>query len=223
MSEPLYKILKDNKETHITSSHNDRGIQLVVEDNGAYTLTSIQGKIQNMVINDLPVPLPVTEPWMVRFTPGWGAPDSILFNELMDWTESQDQGIRYYSGTANYTNLVDIPEEYFTENQKLILDLGAVGDIATVMINGKQLGNFWHHPMKIDVTGVLKPGINKLRIGVTNAWRNRLIGDAAEPEKARTWLSTDLGLTGEEELMPAGLIGPVRIKVQKVVSLKTDE
>ncbi len=33
----------------------------------------------------------------------------------------------------------------------------------------------------------------------------------------------DLELTGKEELIPGGLIGPVKIKVQKVVSLKTDE
>lgn len=218
--DPLKQIRRDNQEIRIPVSVTSQDIQMEVSENGDYTLVSTEGNVHNILVNDIPESLPVNEPWMVHFTHGWGAPDSVLFEELMDWTESEDTGIKYYSGTANYTNLIEIQEDYFTKNLQLILDLGAVGDIATVMINGKQLGNFWHHPIEIDVSRGLKPGINKIRIGVTNTWRNRLIGDAAEPEQARTWLSTDLELNGDEELMPAGLIGPVRIKVQKVVSFK---
>jgi len=223
MSDPLYRIMKDNTETHITSALNNREIQLAIKENGAYTLISVQGKIQNLEVFDLPVPIALTEPWSVRFTPGWYAPDSIRLHELIDWSRSDKPGIRHYSGEAIYNSQVEIPDSYFSDDLQMLLDLGRVGNIATVLVNGQQLGNFWHHPMEIDVSGLLNPGINKLQISVTNTWRNRLIGDAAEPERARTWLSTDLGLTGEEELLPAGLMGPVTIKVQKIVSLESEK
>jgi len=50
-------------------------------------------------------PVPVMElggPWEVSFDPKWGGPESIVFDELVDWTKRPEEGIRYYSGTATY-------------------------------------------------------------------------------------------------------------------------
>jgi hypothetical protein len=43
----------------------------------------------------------------------------------------------------------------------------------------------WAPPYRIDVTGAIKPGANKLEIAVTNEWTNRLIGDRLLPADKR--------------------------------------
>jgi len=56
--------------------------------------------------------------WQVRFTPGWGAPESSRFESLQSWTESADPGIRYYSGTATYSTDVDIPAALLRDGRR---------------------------------------------------------------------------------------------------------
>ena len=38
--------------------------------------------------------------WNVSFQPGRGAPSSLTLDKLMSWSESQDRGVKYFSGTA---------------------------------------------------------------------------------------------------------------------------
>ena len=46
----------------------------------------------------------IAGPWAVRFDPKWGGPASVQFQELVDWTHRSEDGIKYYSGTATYSN-----------------------------------------------------------------------------------------------------------------------
>ncbi|HYD84452.1 MAG TPA: glycosyl hydrolase, partial [Opitutus sp.] len=46
--------------------------------------------------------LDVRGAWGVAFDPAWGGPAHIRFPTLIDWTQHDDKGIRYYSGTATY-------------------------------------------------------------------------------------------------------------------------
>ncbi|MEN8156652.1 MAG: glycosyl hydrolase [Bacteroidota bacterium] len=218
--DPLQMILRDGEEIRIPATFTGDGTSLELSENGRYSVTTTTGHREEIVADDIPMPLEISGPWKVRFASGWGAPDSITLTELTDWTLSDHPGIRYYSGTVTYTKQVEIPERFFRDDLKLVLELGAVGEIATVTINGEALGNWWHPPMEIDATGTLHPGINKLQIDVTSTWRNRLIGDAANPEQAGTWVSTDLQLTGHEELIPSGLMGPVQIRAIKTIHLE---
>jgi hypothetical protein len=158
--------------------------------------------------------------WTVGFTPGWDAPESTTFESLIDWTESKDLSIKYYSGKAVYTKEVDLPEDMISGDLNYILDLGEVGNIAHVKVNGTDFGRFWHPPMEVRLDGVLKPGKNVLEIGVTGTWNNRLVGDARYPGMKKTWLATDLLHTGNEPLIPSGLMGPVRILAAKNVTVQ---
>ena len=186
--------------------------------NGQYSLLYAGGNETTFDVVDIPEPLLVSGSWEVSFNPEWGAPETTTFEMLTDWTHSPDPGIRYYSGKAAYSREIELPEVMFRENQRLILDLGEVGNIAHVMVNGTDLGRDWHFPMEIDITGAAKPGSNRLEIDVTGTWNNRLVGDARYPEQAKTWLATDLLLTGDEGLVPSGLIGPVKVYVEKTVN-----
>jgi len=42
----------------------------------------------------------LTAPWTVSFDPAWGGPEKITFEQLTDWSQHTDTGIKYYSGTA---------------------------------------------------------------------------------------------------------------------------
>ena len=47
--------------------------------------------------------------WQVGFPPNWGAPPQVRFDKLASWTESPDEGVKYFSGTAAYTKEIVAP------------------------------------------------------------------------------------------------------------------
>jgi hypothetical protein len=67
----------------------------------------------------------------------------------------------------------------------VLLDLGMVKDLAEVSVNGKALGILWKAPYRVDATGALKAGANRLEVKVTNEWTNRQIGDRLLPVEKR--------------------------------------
>ena len=128
-------------------------------------------------------------PWMVQFDKQWGGPEKpVLFNSLEDWTVNTNPGIKYFSGTALYTQSFTLKASDFKSAASLYLDLGKVNHIAKVFCNGKDLGIVWTAPWHIQIPKtVLQTGINQLQIEVTNVWANRLIGDEQEPADCE-WL-----------------------------------
>jgi hypothetical protein len=91
------------------------------------------------------------------------------------------------------------------------LDLGGVCNMAEVTLNGTKLRTLWRAPFRIDVTGALKPGMNKLEISVTNLWPNRLIGDEQPGVKQRITYTTWPFYKAGDPLLVSGLLGPVKI------------
>ena len=91
------------------------------------------------------------------------------------------------------------------------LDLGEVCNIAEMVLNGVHLRTLWRSPFKVDVTGVLKPGLNRLEIAVTNLWPNRLIGDEQPGVKQRITYTTWPFYKASDPLLPSGLLGPVQV------------
>ncbi len=155
--------------------------------------------------------------WDVSFPQNSGAPDRMQLDPLASWTTSADEGVKYFSGTAAYTKTVQAAPAWFATGAQLWLDLGAVGDIAEVSVNGIWIGELWKPPYRIDVTGALKPGANQLEIKVTNEWSNRIAGDrAVAPEKRVLAQSGGRGFGGFRRpgggaLAASGLLGPVTI------------
>jgi hypothetical protein len=163
---------------------------------GRFALHLASGTTLPLVVSDLPPPVAARGPWEVRFASGWGAPDRVTFPKLASWTEHEDPGIRYFSGTAIYRGELFVPPAMLAAGIAPLLDLGQVEVIARVRINGHDLGILWKAPYLVDASGLLKSGRNQLEIEVTNLWPNRLIGDEQMPPDAE-WLSADFnGITG---------------------------
>jgi len=153
----------------------------------------------------------VTTPWQVKFDTGrWGPEKPVTFNQLIDWTKSDNDQIKYYSGSAVYHNTFTVDK--VEKKQRVFLDLGKLTAMATITINGAAAGGVWTAPYQLEITDFIKQGINTMDIAVVNTWVNRLIKDATLPEKERkTWVSIN-PYTVESPLDPAGLLGPVLIR-----------
>jgi hypothetical protein len=197
-----------------TKSGKDSGKQWLSENTEEKIVTTLEG------------------PWNVTFDTIWGGPDNVVFEELSDWSKHNDEGIKYYSGTAVYTKRFNGPPESDPEQERrLFLDLGKVYNMARVKLNGKDLGVVWTAPWQVEITGNLKPADNILEIEVANLWINRLIGDEKEPwdgisgGKWPEWLingkerpsnrytfTTHRFYKKDDPLNESGLKGPVVIK-----------
>jgi hypothetical protein len=149
--------------------------------------------------------------WLLSFQPERGAPETAKFDRLESWSNQDDVGVKYFSGTATYVKTIHVPSSAITPGSRLWLDLGDVENIAEVAVNGKYLGVFWKTPFKIDVTGVLVPGSNRITVQVTNLWVNRMIGDQ-QPWSMKKYAFTDfMPYKADSPLLPSGLLGPVRL------------
>ncbi len=168
-----------------------------------------------------PAPPPATTvdidgPWQVHFAPNLGAPEQATFPQLISWTQHTDDGIRYYSGIAEYRKQWMMPQ---TNARHFMLDLGDLWAVAEVIVNGKQPKIAWQRPFQVDITADVHPGANDIRIRVANNWVNRLVGDArgAGPRIARTNVTTNSPSGtpwAQVEPRASGLFGPVRISMR---------
>jgi hypothetical protein len=169
-------------------------------------------------------------PWEVSFDESWGAPAKVVFQELEDWAQRPEEGIRYYSGTAIYRKTFDVPDP---GQREVYLDLGEVKNLAHVHLNGKDLGVVWTAPWHVFAGDALREKGNLLEIEVVNLWPNRLIGDGQLPKEQRRTKTNvrtydtpppagmilcpecaDLAESGKPRaLLKSGLLGPVKLKV----------
>ena len=152
----------------------------------------------------------ISGPWDVSFQAGRGAPASITMNELSDWSKSDDPGVKYFSGIGTYTRTLQASPDWFRKGAHLWIDLGDVKNLAVVTVNGKDVGETWHAPYRVDATPALKPGANQISIEVVNAWVNRLIGD--QQPGATKYTFTDITpYQADSPLLASGLLGPVKV------------
>jgi len=151
--------------------------------------------------------------WTVRFQADRGAPASIAMATLSPLETNADPGVKYFSGEATYSRSFALPKGAKT-GRPLWLDLGQVGDLAQVTVNGKPVGSVWHAPYRVDIGKAVKKGSNTIEVKSANLWVNRLIGDAQPGAKPITWTAMPT-YRPDAPLRPSGLIGPVRLEVAR--------
>jgi hypothetical protein len=153
----------------------------------------------------------VDGPWDLSFEPNLGAPAKITLDKLTSWSDSSDEGVKYFSGKGTYTKTIDATADWSAKGAHVWLDLGDVKNLAEVSVNGKPLGIVWKTPYRVDITPALKPGKNAVEIKVTNAWVNRIIGDR-QPNVTKTYTFTSPKFyKADSKLVASGLLGPVKV------------
>jgi hypothetical protein len=156
----------------------------------------------------------VQGPWDVHFDPAWGGPDHVVFNSLDDWSHRGEPGIRGYSGKATYTGTFAVPSDLLQHDRTTFISLGDVKAIASVQVNGVDMGVAWCPPWRVRVpAGILKPR-NQIQITVANLWINRLITDSWLPKASRLAKTTWNPFKPTDALQPSGLLGPVALEFE---------
>jgi len=178
--------------------------------------------------------------WRVSFGPGSAA---VQMHELTSWTANG--ATRHFSGVATYEKDVEIPADIIRDNPQLKLDFGPgapipvqtlrngmqawyegpVREAAVVYINDKRAGALWSPPYSIDVTGMLRPGANKIRVMVGNTAMNYMAGRSLPDYRL-------LNLRYGERFQPqdmdkvqpitSGLLGPIRLFRRARAKLSSD-
>jgi len=151
---------------------------------------------------------------------------------LRSWTD--DDATRYYSGVAAYEKTVTVPEAMLAPGLAQRIDFGSgrpleeegrsngmrawfegpVREAAVVVVNGRRAGSAWCPPYAVDVTGLLRPGENAIRILAANTAVNHMAGRALPDYRLLNQLygkRFDPQDMGAIRPIPSGLLGPVRL------------
>ena len=223
-------------------------LQLLGSKTGVYKVQMVSGKAFQTEIKSLPDPIPISGKWRLTFPTNSGAPASITLDALRSWSEHVDPGVKYFSGTAEYSISFSLSGNVFGPGRQLSLDLGRVAVIAEVKLNGKDCGVLWKPPYETDITAAAKAGENVLQIKAVNCWPNRLIGDEQLPPDCKWADSSKLEVPIAEwpqwllegkpspagrhtfttwkhwgkdsALLDSGLLGPVMIRVSEQRTLE---
>ena len=188
----------------------------LVQQDAVFVIFSGKAKEREVVLPKLEKKevLAIDGSWNVSFQEKRGAPQSIVMEQLTDFSLSKDAGVKYFSGTANYQKEFEVPDSLYNADATYYLDLGEVRNMAEVFVNGQNMGFFWKSPYIVPVTSLQK-GKNKLEIKVTNQWVNRLIGDAQPGVKDKITYTAVQFYAADAPLLPSGLLGPVKLWSQK--------
>jgi hypothetical protein len=229
----VFVVFRENAgSSHFTSISGPENPELISKDgssskfvfwkSGDYSFGTSGGKTRKVRATVQPI-LEIEGPWNLAFNPATGLKGwETTFGKLIFWNEHSNPQIKYFSGTATYSKSITLTAEQAKFPARL--QLGEVHDISRVWLNGKDLGTVWTYPWEADLAGNLKEGTNELKIEVTNCWANRLIGDAGLPKNQWTtktnvrrvpdrseYKQGHQAFSAKDELMPSGLVGPVRI------------
>ena len=172
--------------------------------------------------------------WKVSFA---GSSQAVNMERLASWTESE--ATRYFSGQATYEKTITVDDSLLKSGRPLYLDFGEgtpvaaqerrsgsgmramlegpVHEAAVVFVNGQRAGSVWCPPYQLEITSLLHPGENSLRIVVANLAINAL---AHQPLPDHKPLIAKYGDRFQDQDMgnlqplPAGLLGPVRLRAK---------
>ncbi len=187
----------------------------------------------SVAVSDVPPPLAVGGEWKMRLEGHGFETYQSPVRGLASWTENPRTA--HFSGTGAYEADFDLPPSYVDENLLLTLELGTVGNVAEVILNGHNAGVAWMQPYRLDVTQAMRAGQNHLQVLVTNTLINYVAGMSQLPPVPEE-LAPHYGLTADlyhegttewerheknfQPLPASGLIGPVTIIPYRRVSLK---
>ncbi|MFC3443611.1 glycosylhydrolase-like jelly roll fold domain-containing protein [Sphingobium rhizovicinum] len=153
----------------------------------------------------------------IAASPGWSetggpwvnAPAEIAMKSMAPPDSNSDPRVRYFSGEAIYSSSFALPGSA-KPGAPLWLDLGRIGDVADVRVNGHLAGANWFAPYRIDVGKLVKPGRNAIEVKIANLWVNRLIGDQQAGAERVTFTAVPT-YRPDAPLRPSGLIGAVTL------------
>ncbi len=176
-----------------------------------------------------PGPVEAGGPWTVTFA---GSAAKLTMASPQSWSGYDET--KYYSGEGTYSTVLTVPPSM--TRRTLFLDFGEgtpvtaderrsgsgmramlespVREAARVYVNDKLAGVVWKPPYRIDVTGLIRAGQNRIRVAVGNLAINTM---AKGPLPDYRELNAKYGERFQAQDManlqplPSGLLAPVRL------------
>ena len=174
-------------------------------------------------------PIDLSTGWRVTFG---STTTPVMMDQLRSWTD--DESTRYFSGTVTYEKDVTVPDSFLPPGTAVRLDFGEgkplpeqnlragmqawldspVREAAVVYMNEERVGSVWCPPYALDVTNILRPGNNKIRIVVANTAVNYMAGRKLPDYRL---LNLRYGERFQAQDMdkvlaiPSGLFGPIQL------------
>ena len=202
-----YQIVNGITNVNVTLSPHD-AVFIVFHDEATVSDMTYPKKTNSLLLT-------LQAPWQVKFQANRGAPAEVTFNQLVSYTDNNNEGIKYFSGAATYLNRFKLTRKQLKNDVRIILNLGEVHNLAEVTVNGRNLGVVWKTPFRIDMTDAVKKGDNNIEVKVVNLWPNRLIGDLQPGVKEKITYTAMPFYQSDSPLQKAGLLGPVKIFSEK--------
>jgi (4-O-methyl)-D-glucuronate---lignin esterase len=179
----IFPLNETGDENMVSLERDEKGF--FFSRKGEYAFKESLNKTKTISIKEDPSRFIINGPWQVYFPDSMKGPGKVTFDSLIWWTDSNMEGIRFFSGIATYSKEFVYPDSSVIKNKKLLLEFENIMETAHVYLNGIDLGICWIQPYRIDITGALRKGKNQLRVEVANTWANRLCGDARLPHEQR--------------------------------------
>jgi len=222
----LFPTLAEDSVSVQTKTYNivqDSALQWNVFKTGKYDYQMTDGSKHSLNVPLIPPQLLISGKWMVSFEKGHNAPEEVEFDSLVPLNKHTNPQIKYFSGVATYTKEINLEQSFFNQELDYFLQLEEVHNMASVKINEVEMGVVWLKPYAINVSKVIKTGINKIEIKVATNWANRIIGDLQLPGNERTtwsntlhsysgWGNQNKLYTPNSPLVNSGLVGQVLLK-----------
>lgn len=191
----------------------DKTIQLISNTDGIYKLKYSDGT-ETAVSAPKNEVKTLTGPWDVRFTYGYGFDAIQKFDSLVDWRNHSNKALSSYSGLASYKLAFNVSKDFISANKSYSIDLGKVGEVARVYLNGVEVGTSVFPPHILKLENVFREGENNIVIEVANTWLNQYIADqkrAPENKYLNSNVNKNDFLKAGNQPLPSGLMGPVKI------------
>ncbi len=152
--------------------------------------------------------------WQLEFESSYQPKFGARCEKLIDWSKAEHPDVKYFSGKAVYTKDFTLDS---LESGRLYVNLGEVGGLAQVFINGFETPVLWREPYRVNLMPHLRIGKNTIQVVVINSWYNRLIGDSQPNEKPRANFIANgpYWWNDKTPLISSGLIGPVILEKDK--------
>lgn len=181
----------------------------------------------------LPDPIDLRHDWTITF-----ADVGLTFHveTLHSW--SDEEAMRFYSGTAAYEKDIELPAAFMKSGRAVYLDFGPgtpvefqptgripvrawlegpVREAARVFVNSQIAGDIWKPPYEVNITKLMHPGKNHLKIEVGNLAINEMAGRALPDYRLLNSRYGERFLPQDMENLqplPSGILGPLQLVVR---------
>jgi hypothetical protein len=160
--------------------------------------------------------------WNLKFLSGGPTlPKASTLNQLQSWTALNTDGVKEFSGTAEYSISFKKPA---VAAKSWLLDLGAVKESATIILNGKKIATLIGPSYAVTIPAAQLKPVNQLQVIVTNGMANRIIDLDKKGVQWKKFYNINMSARlaenrGADGLFttikwspkPSGLLGPVTL------------